>query len=106
MNPYGLTSDRIVEFIKRRFPNEDRWLTGNCFYLSLILKYTFGGKIMYDPIEGHFIYAIIDVNPRMYFDWTGQRFYTEEQQSRFYDWDTLQIEDQSLKNRLIRDCIL
>ena len=46
----------IVDFIKRRFTKDCNWTTGNCYYFALILHDRFPeSKIIYDPIEGHFM---------------------------------------------------
>jgi len=39
---------------------EDVFLSGYCYYFALILQSRFGGEILYDPVEGHFVTAIYD----------------------------------------------
>ena len=49
--------DKILDFIHRRFEQDCEWTSGNCYYFALILKGRFRkGKIVYDVIDGHFLY--------------------------------------------------
>lgn len=58
----------IERFIRKRFKN-DNWMTGNCYYLSLILSDRFpGGSIIFDKENYHFLYK---VNNKCY-DFEGQ----------------------------------
>lgn len=59
--------ETILAFIKRRFPVDCNWTTGNCFYFAMILSTRFHGKIFYDIIAGHFVAKIED----KYYDWNG-----------------------------------
>jgi len=87
----------VEEFIERRFPIDCNWLNGNCYYFAVILKERFpGGRIMYDPIDGHFLYEIEDE----FFDWNGLAIDVSE---RVFDFESM--DDEKYKNHLIRDCI-
>lgn len=78
--------DRVEEFIRRRFEEDYNWTTGRCYFFAIILKDIFpGGKIFYDPVEGHFIYRLSG----KFYDWTGCREYTKKEIEHFYDWETL-----------------
>ena len=33
--------EQIVEFINRRFPEESKWINGNCYYFAQILSIRF-----------------------------------------------------------------
>jgi len=71
--------EKIEDFIKRRFPDDSNWTQGNCYYFAKILELRFpGGKVMYEPIDGHFLYQY---NGR-YYDHDG--LYTGDT-SRVYD---------------------
>ena len=54
--------DKVLEFIERRFgqyvnDKQSHWQTGNCYYFAVILKERFSsGKIMYDPVDNHFLF--------------------------------------------------
>lgn len=89
--------DEILEFIKRRFPVNCNWISGNCYFFALILKEIFGGSIWYDVINGHFV-VLIDDN---YYDWTG----IIEPDGYLVEWDKFDEYDSLLKQRIIRDCI-
>ena len=41
------------------------------------------GDVVYDPIEGHFLFYGYDEN---FYDWTGRRDYTEEQKKKMVLW--------------------
>lgn len=72
-------ADLIEDFIQRRFPSEDKWRDGNCYYFAKILETRFpGGQIMYEPLKGHFLYKYND----RFYDWGG--LYTEDT-SQVYD---------------------
>jgi hypothetical protein len=60
---------KITDFIKRRFPVDNRWCDGNCYWMAYILAERFPElEIVYEPIIGHFI--VTDGN--RYYDWTGE----------------------------------
>lgn len=88
---------KILEFIHRRFPQDCDWINGNCYFFAIILQSSFGGKIYYDVINGHFL-AKID---EFYYDWTGKskEFGVLVEWSKFDEYDQLQ------KERIIKDCI-
>lgn len=72
-------TEAIEDFIRRRFPEEAKWTEGNCYYFAKILEIRFpGGKIMYEPVEGHFLYLY----KGKYYDHGG--LYTGDT-SRVYD---------------------
>lgn len=90
--------NEIIEFINRRFPTDSNWLTGNCYYLSLILKDRFpNGSIYYDVINGHFVFKYKDC----YYDWTG----CIEPDGYLVEWDYFDEYDSIQKQHIIRDCI-
>lgn len=94
--------DRIEEFIKRRFYVDCDWMSGNCYFFALIIKSVFSGRIVYDPIDGHFL----TYTDGGYYDWTGRRTYDAEYESGFIDWETYCMEDPSHWGKIVRDCIL
>lgn len=94
--------DRIEEFIHRRFPVDCDWMIGNCYFFALIIKSVFSGRIMYDPIDGHFL-CYTDGG---YYDWTGRRDYSEEHSSKFIDWEIYHRKDPSHWGKIVRDCML
>ena len=89
----------VLDFIKRRFPEEDMWLTGNCYYFAKILEARFpGGIIYYDLVNGHFLYSYYG----MLFDWAGVQELTDD----MVEWDTYQKTDDLHYARIVRDVIL
>lgn len=94
--------DRIEEFIHRRFPVDCDWMTGNCYFFALIIKSVFSGRLVYDPIDGHFLCN----TDGGYYDWTGRRNYTAEYASNFLDWETYIWQEPGYCSRIMRDCML
>ena len=93
--------EKIIEFIKRRFPEDCDWTSGNCYFFALILQKVFGGEIVYEQIEGHFLLKI----GKRYYDWTGNvsdKYRDFKDSMVLFDYRF----DEALKQRLIRDCIL
>lgn len=88
----------ILEFIKRRFPTDCNWLTGNCYYFSLILKDRFpSGIIYYNVILGHFVFKYED----KYYDWTGEIM----PEGYLVEWEKFDEYDELQKQVIVRDCI-
>lgn len=93
----------IEDFIKRRFPNDDNWLNGNCFYFASILQIRFPHlKIVYLPIEGHFM--AWDAEQHLLYDVRGK--HTEQECENFELLNTIAQEDDLWYKRIVRDCIL
>lgn len=92
----------ISEFIKRRFSEDCHWLDGNCFYFAQILAARFAGDVVYEPIEGHFLFWASDDS---FYDWSGRRDYTQEQRKKMFLWHDGSLKDSLLHNRIYRDCI-
>lgn len=95
-------TEEILDFIHRRFPNEDNWMTGNCFWFAQILRSRFGGMIMYDPIAGHFL---LFKNSK-FFDWSGERLDYRIDDTNLIDWDNYQQVDKLHYEKIIRDVVL
>lgn len=90
--------NEVIEFIKRRFKTDCNWLSGNCYYFALILQDRFpGGKILYDVINGHFVYWYNG----SYYDWTGK----VNPDGVLVDWRNFSMYDESQRNVIVRDCI-
>lgn len=92
----------VLEFIHRRFPVDCNWLNGNCYFFAQILTDRFPGDIVYDPIEGHFLFWGYDNN---FYDWSGQRTYTKEQIDKFVMWQEYQRKDALHYFHIWRDCV-
>lgn len=98
-------TDRIEEFIKRRFPEDCGWTSGNCYFFALILHDCFAdyddGWIVYEPIDGHFMFKY----DGKYYDWTGVRELTQEQLDAVVYWVEYKYQDFEHYRRICRDCI-
>lgn len=90
--------NEVEKFIRRRFSSDNNWLTGNCFWFSIILKNRFpGGRIYYMPIAGHFIYKYKNV----FYDWRGIIVPDE----RVIQLSTIKRTDPDWYNRLVDNCL-
>lgn len=90
--------DKILDFIKRRFPHDCNWTTGNCYYFALILYDRFEGEILYDVILGHFVFKYED----KIYDWNG----VNTECKNLIPWADLNNYDKQVYRRIIRDCIM
>lgn len=97
---YNMTDiqENILQFIRKRFPKKENWLTGNCYYFALILADRFSGTIYYDKENIHFIVNIQDT----YYDWTG---IIKPNINNLYNWNHLKLENESMYNKIYLECI-
>ena len=100
----GQSTDKIENFINRRFPEDCHWKDGNCYFFALILNSVFSGKICYDPIDGHFLFYSLLYDS--YYDWSGVVELDEDQKKCLINWETYKYEDPIHYNRIVSDCIL
>lgn len=94
--------NEIEEFIHRRFPKAENWMTGNCFWFAEILKKRFPKlHICYLPVEGHFITMLVKKSEKPeYYDQRGR---IEPQEiPMLLSW--IKTKDPAWYSRLIRDC--
>lgn len=92
--------NKVLEFINRRFLKDCNWVTGNCYYFSVILKDRFPeGKIFYDVIYGHFIFQY----ENQFYDWTGICNLIDR---KLVPWDEFEKYDHLQKERIIAYCIM
>lgn len=92
--------DEVIEFIKRRFPYDNNWLDGNCYYFALILHKRFlHSKIIYNPIDGHFV---VQYKNTLY-DWHG--VYVPSNYGSLIDWENYDKIDIDHYERIVRDVI-
>lgn len=93
-----IKEDPVLEFINRRFKKDCNWLDGNCYYFAVILNDRFpGGRILYDVVNGHFIYCYLEKN----YDWTGIVDCT----GYLVDWVLFNEYDESQRNRIVECCL-
>ena len=95
-------NDEVLDFIHRRFPDDCRWLDGNCYYFALILQDRFGGDIYYDVIDGHFACMIAGV----LYDWSGIVDDSEDDGHRWIAWDRFYEYDSLQFERIVKDCTM
>lgn len=88
----------VLEFINRRFPDDQNWLTGNCYWMAYILASRFNLDIYYDPVIGHFFVGESEYGP--FYDWKGRM----NKPKHYLKLVDLQAMDQIWYDRLMRDC--
>ena len=93
--------DEVLDFISRRFDNNDcNWTEGNCYYFAIILKDRFPeGVIYYDVIEGHFLFFY----KNNLYDYYGIQF---AEGRTLIQWDKFDEYDTAVKKAVIKGCIL
>lgn len=98
ISSYG---ERILEWIHRRFPYDSNWLTGNCYQFALLLSNTFEGEIVYDMLDGHFMFLAKDGN---YYDWAGIKKIAEASLKYIVKWSDYDKIDPLHYEHVMRDC--
>lgn len=88
----------IIEFIRRRFPNDAGWLDGNCYWFAAILKMKFNLAAFYQPIKGHFVAG----DGKRFYDWTGRVMDVDEDAPILFE--ELWYKDRSWAARIFHDC--
>lgn len=53
-----MDKETVLGFIKHFKGSEDVFLYGCCYWFAFILQERFGGTMMYEPIENHFVQEI------------------------------------------------
>lgn len=98
MNP--LPIEEFIRVFKKGF-NEDELIKvftqGNCYHFAVILDDIYDGNIMYDEINGHFMFKYED----SYYDIRGEVKNVEHIQ---YLWK-IRKNDELLYQRILRDCV-
>ena len=96
--------EEILEFLDRRFQRSNprredpcNWLTGNCYWMAMILASRFNLEVYYDPVVGHFFVGESEEGP--FYDWHG-----ETTPVRHIKLRNLREMDEAWYNRLMRDC--
>lgn len=93
----------VRSFIERRFPIDNNWCTGNCYWFARILCMRFPQLIMwYLPIENHWMAGTR--NGEIFFDWKNVKNRNELNEEPVL-WDDIEDLDELLFKRLHRDCI-
>ena len=91
--------EEVKAFIKRRFPDDCSWTTGNCYYFAIILKARFSGAIFYDVVDGHFVVRI----DSSFYDHTGLAPVSKD---NLVEWDKFEEYDKERYWAIVRDCIM
>ena len=92
-----INNDEVIDFIKKRFPHDDNWSSGNCYYFAQILATAFNGRIVYDVIDGHFMCEIHG----LLYDYNG----INDTTNKWVYWDSFPEYDRLQYDRIVHDCI-
>lgn len=93
----------ILDFIGRFRGAEKVFLEGCCFWFAKILEERFpGGRIVYDPVRGHFLY---DFGWRLW-DIRGDRTGEYGEGAHLLDWAEHGDADPVHHERIVRQCVL
>lgn len=98
-------SKEVKDFIDRRFKTDCQWMSGNCYYFSIILADRFklyNPCMYYDPIDGHFLCRI----GNRFYDFTGWHKYDKSDVEKFYKWNELKELDYTWYSRIVRGVLL
>lgn len=96
-----IINDEVIKFILKRFPKDNNWKTGNCFYFAVILHARFPhSTILYDVIDGHFVTEIGGTK----YDWEG--IVSDDINHVYINWDNFDSYDERQKQAIIDGCIL
>ena len=96
-----LLEDEIYDFIYRRFEVDNNWITGNCYFMALILNHVFDLPIYYLPVEGHFV--VFNSKTEHFLDWLGTVKLAENESPILFS--KLKDTDPQWYTRIIRDCV-
>lgn len=89
----------ILDFIHRRFHEDNHWVNGNCYWAAWILCEQFPELSMYYCAHvGHFVAG----DGTVFFDGHGQ--YVPETVHEVYPLSTIKEIDSTWYSRLMRDC--
>lgn len=96
-----IPKDKVLEFIKKRFPVDCHWMDGNCYYFAIMLKERFNdGEIYYNAVDGHFLFR----HKAYLYDFEGRHAFNKDAPELIV-LKRLK-EDTSWYSRIRRDCIL
>lgn len=103
-----MPNEELLNFIRRRFPNEELWATSNCYWFAQLLNHWCSLKdryairyLVYDVVYEHF-YLYYN---GWYYDWYGAH---ESVPNGGYDvrWSNFEQYDDLQYDRVIEDYIL
>ena len=91
----------ILDFINNFKNAQETFLNGCCFWFAFILQERFGGTMMYEPVENHYVQ---EIGGRLY-DVSGDVTERYGSSKHLMRWADMEQFDSILYRRLIRDCI-
>lgn len=94
--------DNVLSFIRHFSKASDVFLNGCCYWFAYILQGRFGGTMMYEPVENHFVQ---EIDGRLY-DCSGDVTDEYSSRPRLMPWSEVERYDELLYWRIVRDCIV
>lgn len=91
----------ILAFIKKFKDAEYVFRWGMCYWFAYILQGRFGGVMMYDEIENHFMQ---EIEGRLY-DVSGDVTEKYRTSRALIRWSDMEKRDSTLYRRLLNDCV-
>ncbi len=97
-----MNKEKILDFIRRRFAEDNHWADGNCFWAAAILTLQFRDlAIFYQPVPGHFVAG--DPAGTHFFDASGEvELKPGDPRPTPLAW--IYDHDRTWFDRLMRDC--
>ncbi len=99
---------QIHKFIEdfSNISGKEPYLCGLCYWFAFILKNNYGGRIVYLPVEGHFVLSKYNkfILQQELWDITGNvtgKYINSTQ----VDWETYSTYDYEHARRIERDCV-
>lgn len=94
--------DEIVQWMHNRQFYDNKWMNGNCYYFAVLLQTAWpGGKIVHDPIIGHFMYLY----KNCLYDYRGYVGLAKEYKRPLDDWEKYKEVDELHWAHIMRDCV-
>lgn len=95
------SADAVLDFIGHFKEAQDTFLYGMCYWFAYILWGRFGGTMMYEQVDNHFVQ---EIGGRLY-DVSGDVTELYGSSAYLMRWADMEGYDPSLYRRLLRDCV-
>ena len=110
MNLSAEPDKQVTDFISHFSAGRTLFLNGACLWFCYILisRFTedYHFRILYDPIQGHFITHLYNAQYSRYYDVRGDVTAIYRHFKLLQDLDVIRREDRAWYDRLERDCFL
>jgi len=101
-----ISIDDFIDNFKDGFDDdalEKAFMEGNCYHFALILYSLFDGEIVYDCINGHFMFQKRNAKPCEYYDIKGWgKVYMDD---GIIEWNTIKKKEPTMAKNILYNCI-